>query len=490
MMKTRMLSKPVILLAAALITLSLGRAQNVDRSRPPAAEKPKGLSLPPVERFKLANGIEVVFMEKHSVPLVEVEVILRTGAIADPKGKEGLANLTTEMLTEGAGSRSALELDDAVDFLGADLNAVAGFHTTGVSIHVPTARLDSALAILADVVRRPKFPQAELDRKKKELSTTFTQWRDEPRMLASLAFNRTVYGDAHPYGRSRMGTQASVACITVSDLQKFHSSYFAPSAAMIIVAGDVGKPEIASRLEKHFGTWKGKSATVPEPPAIHQIKASTLVMVDKPGAPQSVITIGRVGVPRTSPDYYAIAVMNTLLGGSFSSRLNLNLREKHGYTYGAGSRFDFRPLAGPFAASASVQTEVTDKSLTEFMNELNAIVEDVTDDEVSRAKNYVALGYPADFQSVGQLTAQLGEVALYNLPADYFNNYIGRILAVTKDDVLRAAKKYIDPKNMAIIVVGDMSAIEEGVKGLELAPEKVVTIDDLLGSTPESNATK
>jgi zinc protease len=489
-MKTTHASKMLLLAVAGMFSVLPGRAQDVDRSQPPAAGKPKGLSLPAVERFRLANGVEVVMMEKHAVPLVVVEVTLRTGAIADPKGKEGLANLTADMLTEGAGTRSSLELADAVDYLGADLNTVAGFHTTGVSIHVPAARLDSALAILADVVRRPKFPQAELDRKKKELLTEFTQWRDEPRMLASLAFNKTVYGDRHPYGRSRMGNRASVSGVTVADMQKFHGSYFVPGNATIIVAGDVNRQAIAPKLEKLFGTWKGKGAALPDPPAITQIPAGTLVLIDKPGAPQSVITIGRVGVARTNPDYFAITVMNTLLGGSFTSRLNQNLREKHGYTYGAGSRFDFRPLAGPFAASASVQTEVTDKALTEFMNELNAIVTEVTDDEVSRAKNVVALGYPSDFQTVGQLAMQLGELSLYGLPSDYFNSYVGKVLGVTKEDVLRVAKKYIDPKNLAIIVVGDKATIDEGVKALELAPAKELTVDELLGSAQESDGTK
>jgi zinc protease len=479
-----------ILLIAGMLLSATGRAQEVDRSRPPAPEKPRTLSLPPVQRFTLANGIEVVLMEKHAVPLVEVEVVIRAGSAADPEGKAGLANLTAEMLTEGAGSRNALELDDAVDFLGATLDASAGYHTTGISIQVPSARLDPALAILGDVVRKPRFPESELARKRKELLTTLTQWRDEPRVLASSAFNRTVYGDNHPYGRVRIGTEASITGIGVNDLVNFHATYFAPSATTIVVAGDVSKEAIAKRLEKIFGAWKGKARVVASPPPIHQVKANTLILVDKPGAPQSVIIIGRVGVPRTDPDYYAIVVMNTLLGGSFTSRLNQNLREKHGYTYGAGSRFDFRPLPGPFYAMASVQTEVTDKSITEFMNEFNSIIESATDDEITRAKNYVALGYPAEFQSVGQLAGQLAELAVYSLPGDYFNGYIGHILAVTKEDVLRVARRTIDPKALAIVVVGDRSVIEDGVNALDLGPENVLTVDDLLGPARSSGATK
>jgi predicted Zn-dependent peptidase len=305
-------------------------------------------------------------------------------------------------------------------------------------------------------------------------------------MLASVMFSRTLYGTGHPYGVPSMGNEKSIRSLTPDDVRKFHAGYFVPGNTTIVVVGDVNPAALLARLEKSFGSWKGKSASLPSLPAIGQIKEKTLVLVDKPGAPQSVIMIGRIGVPRLTDDYYPILVMNTILGGSFTSRLNQNLREKHGYTYGAASRFEFRPLSGPFVASASVQTGVTDKALTEFMNELRGILAEVPDEELARAKNYLALGYPGDFQSVGQIAGQIEELVIYGLPDDTMNRYIGRVLAVTKEEVLRAARKYIVPDNLAFIIVGDRKEIESGVAALDLAPATYLSVEDVLGPAPSA----
>ena len=219
-------------------------------------------------------------------------------------------------------------------------------------------------------------------------------------------------------------------------------------------------------------------------PAVEQVSKRGIFVVDKPGAPQTEIRLGRIGVPRTTPDYFAITVMNTILGGSFTSRLNNNLREQHGYTYGAGSSFDFRPLPGPFLAYAAVQTAVTDKALTEFINELKRIREPVSEQELARAKNYVALSYPAEFQTVGQIAGQLEELVMFDLPDSYFNTYVKNILAVTREDVQRVARQYIDPDRISIVLVGDSKTIEGPVSALKLGPTVHETIDDVLGKAP------
>lgn len=466
-----------------LAPLSALRAQP-DRSGPPKLGPPPALKLPPIQHLKLTNGIPVILLEKHAVPVVQIDLVVKAGASMDPAGKSGLASLTATMLMEGAGPRDALQLADAIDYLGASIGTGAGQHTTGISLHTPVSKLDSALALLADIARRPAFQGADLERKKKERLTTLAQWRDDPRTLASVMFSRTLYGTGHPYGVPTMGNEKSIQSVTPDDLRKFTAGYFVPSNTSIIVVGDVNAATLLPRLEKAFGGWKGKAASVPSLPAIGQIKNKSLILVDKPGAAQSVIMIGRIGVPRLTDDFFPILVMNTILGGSFSSRLNQNLREKHGYTYGAGSRFDFRPLPGPFVASASVQTAVTDKALTEFMNELRGILEDIPDQELTRAKNYLALGYPGDFQSVGQIAGQLQELVIYGLPDDTMNKYIGRILAVTKEDVQRVARKYIVPDTLAFIVVGDTKEIASGVTALDLAPATTLSIDDVLGPAP------
>ena len=475
--------------AAFLLAVPARLFAQVDRSGPPKMGPPPSLNLPPIRHLALSNGIKVLLMEKHAVPLVQVNLVIRAGAFMDPEGKSGLAGMTASMLTEGAGSRSSLEFADAVDYLGADISAASGFSVTGITLHTPVAKLDSALALLADVTRRPRFPAEELVRLRKERLTTLIEWRDEPRALASVLFNRTLYGD-HPYGRITSGTAASLSAMTTEDIKKFHDSYMVPGSTTIIVVGDVTGEEMLLKLESAFGDWKGDPAPAPPVPPISQLKEKSLIFVDKPGAAQSVIQIGRVGAPRMTEDYYAIVVMNTILGGSFTSRLNMNLREKHGYSYGAGSRFDFRPLPGPFVAAASVQTAVTDKSLLEFVNELKGILEPAPPADVERAKNYVALGYPADFQSVGQIAGRIEDLVIYGLPDDYFNNFTRNILAVTPADVQRVAKKYINIDNLAFVVVGDRKEVGEKVASLKIAPAKFLTVDDILGPAPSIERAK
>ena len=251
-----------------------------------------------------------------------------------------------------------------------------------------------------------------------------------------------------------------------------------------MVVGDVTASSILPKLERQFGKWKGRSVVPPKWPTAHQVEERKIYFVDKPGAAQSEIRIGRLGVSRLTEDFYALEVLNTILGGSFTSRLNQNLREQHGYSYGASSSFAFRPLPGPFTARAAVQTDVTDKALTEFMKELANIMQPVSDEELTRAKNYLALGYPGNFESVSQVAGQLIDLTIYNLPDSYFNSYIQKVFAVSKDDVLRAAKKYLDPEKVNIVIVGDRAKVEAGVKALEIAPVHFFTIDDVLGPAP------
>jgi zinc protease len=473
----------VILGAVAALLHSGEISAQPDRSGPPKLGPPPALKLPPIRHLALSNGIKVLLLEKHTVPLVQVNLVIRAGALMDPEGKTGLANLTASMLTEGAGSRNSLEFADAVDFLGADISAASGFSVMGITLHTSLAKLDSALLLLSDVARRPRFPADELERLRRERLTALVEMRDEPRMLASVLFNRTLYGE-HPYGRPTGGTAQTLRAMSVDDLKTFHGEYIVPGNTTIIVVGDISGDAMLPKLESAFGDWKGDPSPAPPVPPISQLKEKSLLFVDKPGAAQSVIQIGRVGVPRLTEDYYAVIVMNTILGGSFTSRLNMNLREKHGYTYGAGSRFDFRPLPGPFVAGASVQTAVTDKSLVEFIAELKGILAPVPPADVERAKNYVALGFPADFQSVGQIAAQLEELVIYGLPDDYFNRYTEKILAVTPSDVERVARKYINTDNLAFVIVGDRKEVGESVSSLKLAPAKFLTVEDVLGPAP------
>lgn len=475
----------LLMVVVAVPGFSRAHAQGPDRSVPPTPGPLPSLKLPPIQKFTLSNGVSVMLLEKHNVPLVQVTLIVRAGSVLDPAGKEGLASLTAAMMTEGAGTRDALALADAIDFLGAGISVSAGAHTMDVSLFTPLSKLDSALVLMADVALRPTFPDAELERQRKERLTTLLQWRDEPNALASLTFSRTLYGN-HPYGVPSIGSEASIRSVTLEDLRVFHRNQFVSGNATLVVVGDVTRKAITPRLEEAFGHWKRSNPSVPNLPAIKQVERSTITLIDKPGAAQTVVCMGRIGAPRVTDDFYTLLVMNTILGGSFTSRLNQNLRETHGYTYGAFSQFQFRLLPGPFLIRTSVQTAVTDSALAQILKEVRRMLEGVPDSDLERAKNYVALGFPADFQSVSQIAGRLEEMGIYGLPDDYVESFIGKILAVTKDDVLRVARKYLDPQRMAIVLVGDRSVIERGVAALGIGPVQPMTIDDVLGSPPSA----
>ncbi|MFA7228585.1 MAG: pitrilysin family protein [Melioribacteraceae bacterium] len=459
-------------------------AQNPDRTKPPLLPAPKKLNLPGVQQFSLSNGLKVFLMEKHEVPLMQLNLVVKTGSVEDPDDKVGLANLTLDMLDEGAAGKTSLQIADEIDFLGARISTGAGVHSSGISLHTPLSKFDDALRIMSEIVLKPDFPQKELDRKKKDRLTSLMQMHDQPTAIAGIAFNQLLFGKAHPYGR--MSDENAIKNFNAGMLKDFYKKYFVSNNSYLIAVGDISKNDLIKKLESAFGKWKKgdiKRNNVKEPA---QVSSRVVYLIDKPGAAQSVINIGRIGASRLTADYDPIVVMNTLLGGSFTSRLNQNLREQHGYTYGASSRFAFRHVPGSFVAASSVQTEVTDKALVEFFKELNGIREPLTDEDLNRAKNLVALSYPDNFQSVAEIASQLEEMAEYNLPENYFGNYVSKVLSLNGKEVNAAAKKYIVPEQMIVVVVGDRSKAEDGIKKLNLGEIKILSITDVLGKVPNT----
>jgi zinc protease len=456
-----------------------------DRSRPPALGPAPQLNLPPIQKRTLSNGLPVWVIEAHKVPLVQANLVVFAGSGDDAAGKFGVASMTAAMLDEGAGSRSALEIADAVDFLGANLTTGGNFDESVVRLNVPVLRLGDALPLMADVALRPTFPQQDLDRLRQERLTALLQARDDPQAIAPRAFQRIVFGAMHRYGTSANGTETTLKSFAPMDLRAFHDAFYQPSNATLVIVGDIRTDEVMPMLEKSFGVWKNaaavRRAAVPTAP---QLTTGQIYLVDKPGAAQSVIQIGWVGVPRSTPDYFRIQVTNTILGGSFSSRLNQNLREEHGYAYGAGSGFDMRLSAGTFVARAAVQTDKTADALHEFFNELNAIgAKPVSDAELTRGKNYVALGFPAQFETMGDLSRQIEDLIVYKLPDDYYQRYVPEILKVTAADVQKTAATYIQPSKFAVVVVGDRKTIEAGIRALKLPqPIRVMSVEEALGS--------
>jgi zinc protease len=362
--------------------------------------------------------------------------------------------------------------------IGASLAQESPWDATMIYLHTPTAQLDSALALYADVVLRPAFPTEEFERIRKLKLTELLQRRDFAPAVANEAFAALVFGSGSAYGRTTSGNETSVGALKTSDLQSFYQAYFRPNNATLIVVGDVKPDDIERRINALFGKWeKGdvSPATVADPP---KGSATTIYIVDKPGAPQSSFRIGSVGVPRSTKDYFALEVMNTLLGGSFTSRLNLNLREKHGYTYGAFSNFDMRKSAGPFVASAEVVANRTDSALIEFMRELRAIRETVPAEELSKAKRYLQLQLPGSFETTTGIAGQLVPVSIFGLPLDYYNTYVQNVDAVTAADVQRVAQQYVNPDNLAIVIVGDRKTIEPSLRRLNIGQ---ISIRDMTG---------
>lgn len=474
------MKKTLILLVALAASVSLA-AQQPDRKQPPPIGPAPSLKLPAIQKLKLSNGLAVWLVEHHEVPLAQINLIVRSGSAADPIGKYGVGSLTAAMLDEGAGSRSSLDLADAIEFLGANLSTASSFDASSVRMSVPVSKLGDALPLMADVALRPTFPVAELDRLRKERLTGLLQARDNPAALIQLAFPRMVFGPTHRYGTSANGLPATIETLTVDDLKAFYTSHFRPENATLLVVGDVTPAAALPMLEKAFGGWKsaGISALVAEVPNAPQLGKRQVFLVDKPEAAQSQIRIGWVGVSRSTPDYAVLEVLNTVLGGSFTSRLNQNLREKNGYAYGASSGFDMRLSAGPFVAAAGVQTDKTADALREFFNELNGILTPVPAEELKKAKNYVALGFPGEFESTGDMARKLEELVVYGLPETTFSNFVPGVTAVTAADVQRAAARYIQPEKMAVVVVGDLKVIEAPIRALNLGPVTHVTIDSL-----------
>jgi predicted Zn-dependent peptidase len=457
-------------------------AQAPDRSAAPKPGPAPALTLPAIQKQTLSNGLPVWIVEKHGVPVVQINLIVKAGSAADPTARFGLASLTAAMLDEGAAGRDALAIADAVDYLGADLSTSSSYDATFVNLHVPVTRMTEALAVMADVALRPSFGQKDLDRLREERLAGLKQTRDNPAAIASVAFPLMVYGPSHRYGISMMGTGETLPSFTPEDLRQFHAAAYRPDRAALVVVGDVTPAGVLPALEKQFGTWKAAAPAA----AAHgvtdavQLKARQVFIVDKPGAAQSQIRIGWVGVARSTPDYHALQVLNTILGGSFTSRLNQNLRETHGYTYGASSGFDMRLAAGPFFAGAGVQTDKTAESITEFFNELNGILKPVPADELAKAKNYVALRFPNAFETTRGIAAQLTQMIVYGLPDDTFATFVQKIQAVTAQDLSRVAAKYIQPDKLAVVVVGDRQAIEPRIKALNLGPITALKVEDVV----------
>lgn len=468
--------------SAPIVTASPSPALNL--TNPPTLGPAPTLSVPPIVTRQLANGLKVIIVEQHELPIADIVLEVRTGGEADPTGKPGVASLVASLLTEGTVTRTSLQIDDQQAFLGVSLTTSSGWDQSTAAVHTQTAQLDSALALLADVVLHPAFAPADLDRVRKTRLTALQQQRDRGATIADRAFGTAVFGINHPYGRPLGGTELSIAALTREELIHFYSTFYRPNNAILLVVGDVRPDDMEQRVKARFGMWPAGEVPRGAPNVASGSSGTEIVLVDKPGATQSSFRVGGVGAARSTPDYYALQVMNTLLGGSFGSRLNHNLREVHGYTYGAGSAFSYRRSPGPFTVSAEVVSAKTDSALIQFMKELRAIRDTVPFEEVERTKRYLQLGLPQRFETTGGIATQLLSLLSYDIPLESYNTIVQNIGAVTQADIQRVARQYINPTKLVVVIVGDRKMIEPGIRGLNIGEVVTREVRDIFGALP------
>ena len=465
------------ILVAGSAAATAAQAPPGGTSAAPRLGPPARLVVPQVLPANLPNGIRVRVVEQHELPLVQVTAVVDGGIRLDGDSP-GMATFMAGMLDEGAGSRDATALQSELAYLGATLATGASWDATTVSLKVPVRSLGPALDLMADVMLRPTFAAAEVRRQRDLRQAALLQRRDQPNTLADLAFNQVVFPDGHPYHRASTGDSTSTARLDSSLVRAFYGRTVRPDRTTIIVVGDVTMPQVRSALAARFGAWRGTgpiAGTAPPGVAPHREDRTRVYLVDKPDAAQSVINIGWPGVDRRSPDFPALMVMNTMLGGSFTSRLNMNLREKRGYSYGARSGFTFRRAPGPFTASAAVRTDVTDSSLVQFFSELRRIRgERVSADELARARAYVELGLPGSLESTAQVAGQVAELQVFGLTLAELPRFAMAVRRVTAADVQRVAQTWLTPDRATVVVVGDLAKVRAPIEALGLGPVSVL----------------
>jgi len=440
--------------------------------------------------FVLPNGLTVLVNERTNLPVVSARLVVKTGSGANPVDKPGLANFAAEMLDEGAGSRSALQIADQVAQLGGSLQTSSSMDASQVAAGSLKRTFPDMLALVGDVARHPNFPQEEIDRQRASRLASLVQQREDPNRVASAVMYSALYGQAHPYGYTEIGTEASNKAMSKDDLQKFWSQNFVPNNAALIVSGQVTVDELKPMVEKVFGDW-AKGTPTPSVPGEPTTAKARLVLVDKPGAPQTQLRVASIGVPRNTPDYEPIVVMNEILGGLFSSRINLNLREEHGYTYGASSQFVFRRTPGPFLVGTGVRTDVTAPAVAEIMKELKRIREsDVSPEELTLSKDSLVRSMAANFETSGDMNATTANTYIYDLGVDYYSKLASKMSAVTTEQVRGVAQKYVVPEKLVVVAVGDKAKVGPALAKLNLGATETWNADATPGSQAKSTSAR
>ena len=484
-MTSTMTFRPRARAIAAILSLAvpsaamLAQGAKLDRDKQPVAAPTPVTRIPTWTRVRLANGADLVVSVKKDLPLVAFAMSFVGGATSyETPDKLGEGSFTAQMLSEGTATMSADEFSSAQQLLGTSINASVGTEAGTIGFTALKDRFPRALELTADMMLHPRFPAEALERIRGRTLVALQQARDQPNAIAANVFAKVTYGDVHPYGR--VTTEATVKAITRDDIVAFHKAYYLPGRAVISVVGDVDPAVVKAQVEKALASWPaGGSRPAFDYPAAPAPKARAIYLVDKPKAAQSVFQLGLPGPDRKTGDYFALQVMNTLLGGLFQSRLNHNIREVKGYSYGVNSQFAFGRGPGAFRAGGGIVTAKTDSALMEFMKEFNGVRGDVpfTDDEIKQGKQSLIQSLPETFASVNGIRVAAAGIYVQELPEDYYQQYAAKVNAVTRDDLMRVARKYIDLDHLNIVIVGDRAVVEEGLRKTGIAPIVPLDVD-------------
>jgi zinc protease len=436
------------------------------------------LNLPAPKQFTLSNGLSVLLTEQHNLPIVAARLVALGGAGDNPADKPGLAGFTARMLTEGTQTRSALQMADDLAQIGAVLESQSNSDESTVSSEVLKRNLNPDFELLSDSVLHPAFHQKDVERIRSQRATELLQINDEPQSLAFRVATRLLYGDTS-YGFPELGTDASIKSTTGPDLEKFWSRDYVPKNSALVLAGDLTESEARTLAEKYFGGWSGSGERSPVP-QIHAQPSQSIYLVDKSGSAQSMLAAVTLGAPRATPDYAALEVANAALGGLFSSRVNMNLREKHGYTYGAFSFFNYHRAAGPFYVISSVRTDTTSDALREMFKEIDGMqTSPLSAEELKLAKDATARSLAGLFETMRATVGTTSGLFTYDLPLDFYTTLPFKVDAVTTPDVEQVAKQYFVPGRMFVVVVGDRQKIEAGLEGLNLGKIQLTSFEGI-----------
>ena len=446
----------------------------VNRSTLPTPGVSKPFRFPAIHRSVLPNGLEVRTIAHRNVPVVCAVLLVRAGTAADPADRFGLAAFTADLLDEGSAGRSAIEVSEVIASYGADLDVDVGPDAIALALTTLTKFMRPAIGLLAEMAMKPNLADADIERVRKLRLERLRQLRDHAPAVAERALMRLLYRD-HPYGHLSLGTEKSLEATTPDELRAFHARAFVPNGTTLVIAGDASVETLTNVAAEAFGEWKphtaetvvDRDAGLQSPPLVPERR---LAIVARPGAAQSELRIGHVCASRDTPDYHTLVLLNMILGGQFVSRVNLNLRQHKGYTYGVRTGFDLRRGLGPFALQTSVQTEVTADAIREALREIEEIrgVRPATADELALARASVTRGYPRGFETAQQVARSVGQLALHALPDTYFEEFVPRVEAVTLEDVTRVASEYLDTARMVTLAVGDHDRIASTLMSLDL----------------------